>query len=98
MDSEPLKSIFQKLMILAPEHLQRMPLGLPKFDVEVKCVGGKSVLLTNTLSRLVDIDRTRPISGLDVTITYIPMIKIETMLLISLQEDTNADPTLKDPS
>ena len=52
-DHKPLQSIMQKPISLAPPRLQRMLLRLRMYDLQVKYVGAKSVLLTDTLSRLV---------------------------------------------
>lgn len=53
-DHKPLQSIFLKPISLAPARLQRMLLRLCKYDIQVKYVGSKSVLLADTLSRLVE--------------------------------------------
>ena len=91
-DHKPLQSIFQKSISLAPVRLQRMLLRLSKYDIQVKYVGAKSVLLVDTLSRLVQPGSAREIPGLDINIAQV--LKIEPNRLESLQEETKADSTL----
>ena len=91
-DHKPLQSIFQKPISLAPARLQRMLLRLSKYDIQVKYVGSKSVLLADTLSRLVEPGTAKEIPGLDINIAHV--LKVEPTRLESLQEETKADPTL----
>ena len=91
-DHKPLQNILLKPISLAPARLQRMLLRLSKYDIQVVYVGSKSVLLADTLSRLVEQGNARDIPGLDVSIAQV--LKVEPTLLESLQEDTKADPTL----
>ena len=84
-DHKPLQAIFQEPGSLAPPRLQRILLRLSKYDTQVKYVGSKSVLLANTLSRLVQPGTAKEIPGLDINIAT---------RLESLQEETKADPTL----
>ena len=91
-DHKPLQNILLKPISLAPARLQRMLLRLSKYDIQVVYVGSKSVLLADTLSRLVEQGSAREIPGLDVSIAQV--LKMEPTRLESLQEDTKADPTL----
>ena len=91
-DHKPLQSIFQKPISLAPARLQRMLLRISKYDIHVKYVGSKSVLLADTLSRLVEPDNAREIPGLDVSIAQV--LKVEPNRLESLQEETKGDSML----
>ena len=91
-DHKPLESIFLKPVSLAPARLQRMLLRLSKYDITVKYVGAKSVLLADTLSRLVTPGRSRAIPGLDISIAQV--LKVEPTRLESIQEQTKVDPTL----
>ncbi len=91
-DHKPLQSTFQKPISLAPAWLQRMLLRISKYDLHVKYVGSKSVLLADTLSRLVEPDNAREIPGLDVSIAQV--LKVEPNRLESLQEETKGDSTL----
>lgn len=52
-DHKRLEAIFLKPIGLAPARLQRMLLRLSKYNLKVKYVGAKSVLLADTLSRLI---------------------------------------------
>ena len=91
-DHKPLQNILLKPISLASARLQRMLLRLSKYDIQVMYVGSKSVLLADTLSRLVEQGSTREIPGLDVSIAQV--LKMEPTRLESLQEDTKAGPTL----
>ena len=91
-DHKPLQAIFQKPVSLAPPRLQRMLLRLSKYDTQVKYVGSKSVLLADTLSRLVQPGTAKEIPGLDINIAQV--MKVEPTRLESLQEETKADSTL----
>ena len=53
-DHKPLEPIFQKPISLAPARLQRMLLCLSKYDIQLRYVGSKGVLLADTLSRLIE--------------------------------------------
>ncbi len=91
-DHKPLESIFVKPISLAPARLQRMLLHLAKYDITVKYIGAKSVLLADTLSRLVKPGVDKEIPGLDVNIAGI--MKIKSIHLKSLCEETKSDETL----
>ena len=91
-DRKPLQAIFQKPVSLAPPRLQGMLLNLSKYDTQVKYVGSKSVLLADTLSRLVQPETAKEIPGLDINIAQV--LKVEPTCLESLQEETKADHTL----
>ena len=69
-----------------------MLLRLSKYDIQVKYVGFKSVLLADTLSRLIKPGSARNIPDLDIIIAQVP--KVEPTRLESLQEETEADSTL----
>ena len=69
-----------------------MLLRLSKCDIQVVYVGSKSVLLANTLSRLVEQGSAREILVLDVSIAQV--LKVKPTRLKSLPEDIKADPTL----
>ena len=84
--------IFLRPISLAPVKLQRMLLRLSKFDIQVKYVGSKSVLLVDTFSRPIQPDSTWEIPGLDINIAQ--ALKVEPTCLESLQEETKAYSTL----
>jgi len=92
MDHKPLQSIFQKPISLVPARLQRILLHLSKYDIQVKYVESKSVLLADTLSRLVEPETAKEIPGLDINIALV--LKVEPSRLDSLQEETKADSNL----
>jgi transposase InsO family protein len=92
-DHKPLEAIFQKPISLAPARLQRMLLRLAKYNIQVKYVGAKCVLLADTLSRLVIPGEDKEITGLNVTIAQV--LKIAPTRLDSLRAETQADPTLQ---
>ena len=71
-----------------------MLLRLAKYSVQVKYVGAKSVLLGDTLSRLVKSRKDEEVPGLDVTIAQ--LLKNVPTRLESLQGETRSDPTLQE--
>lgn len=91
-DHKPLESIFLKPISLAPARLQRMLLRLRMYDLYLKYVGAKSVLLADTLSRLVKPESDAAVPNLDVTIAQV--LKIKPTHMESLQSETKLDPTL----
>lgn len=50
-DHKPLENIVRKPLLNTPKRLQRMLLRLQRYDIEVKYIPGKSMLLADTLSR-----------------------------------------------
>lgn len=91
-DHRPLELIFLKPISLAPARLQRMLLRLSQYDLHVKYVGAKSVLLADTLSRLVTPGSGAAVPGLDISIAQV--LKVAPTRLQSLQRDTGSDPVL----
>ena len=91
-DHKPLQAICQKPVSLAPPRLQRMLLHLSKYDTQVNYVGSESVLLADTLSRLVQPGTAREIPGLGINIVQV--LKAEPTHPESLQEETKADSTM----
>ena len=69
-----------------------MLLRLSKYDTQVNYVESTSVLLADTLSRLVQPGTAKEIPGLDINIAQV--LKVEPTRLESLQEKTKADSTL----
>lgn len=90
-DHKPLESIFQKPISLAPARLQRMLIRLRMYDLRVKYVGAKSVLLADTLSRLVDKKGAKTIPDLDVSIAQV--LHFKPSYLEALQAEAKVDPT-----
>ena len=70
-----------------------MLLQLRRYDVKVKYVGSKSVLLADTLSRLILPGTDKNVPGLNVQIAQV--IKIRPTKLATMQEETVADPSLQ---
>ena len=58
----------------------------------MKYIESKSVLLADTLSRLVELETAKEIPGLDINIALV--LKVEPSRLESLQEETKADSNL----
>ncbi|XP_060734892.1 uncharacterized protein K02A2.6-like [Tachysurus vachellii] len=50
-DHKPLENIVRKPLLNTPKRLQRMLLRLQRYDIEVKYIPGKDMLLADTLSR-----------------------------------------------
>ncbi len=93
-DHKPLENIFLKPISLAPARLQRMLLRLRMYNLEVKYVGAKNVLIADTLSRLIKPGKDKEIPNLDISIAQI--LQIRPTHLQSLQDETKVDPTLKE--
>ena len=91
-DHKPLELIFLKPISLAPARLQRMLLRLAQYDLRVKYVGSKSVLLADTLSRLVTPGSSSAVPGLDISIAQV--LKVSQTRLALLQQETKTDLTL----
>ena len=69
-----------------------MLIRLSIYDLEVKYVGAKCVLLADTLSRLVAPGKDKAIPGLNIKIAQV--MKIRSSRLASLQDETKCDPIL----
>ena len=50
-DHKPLISIYKKPLVSVPKHLQRLPLRLQQYDVDLKYKPGSEMYLADTLSR-----------------------------------------------
>ena len=82
---------------LARARLQRMLLRLSTYNLQVKYSGSMSVLLADTLSRLVGHNEpNKEVPGLDKSIAQV--LKVEPISLESLQEETKVDPALAELS
>ena len=91
-DHKPLESIFKEPISLVPSHLHRVLLGFRVFDLNVKYVGTKIVLLADTHSRLGKLGSSQTIPDLNVHIAQVMSIKPTHPQ--SLQAETKEDPTL----
>ena len=93
-DHKPLEAIFLKPISLAPARLQRMLIRLRMYTLNVKYVGAKSVLVADTLSRLVIPGKDKEIQGLDITIAQV--LNIRPTHLEQLQKETKTDESLRE--
>ena len=91
-DHQPLEIICQKPISLAPARLQRMLLRLRTYTLQVKYVGAKSMLIADTLSRLVKPGTNPAVPDLNITISQV--LKIRPTRIESLQDEIKADPAL----
>ena len=87
-----METICRKPISLAPARLQRMLLRLRMYSLHVKYVGAKSILVADTLSRLVKPGTDPAVPDLNITVSQV--LKIRQTHVESLQEETKADPTL----
>jgi len=92
-DYQALEMIFMKRIGLAPPRLQRMLLRPGIYDISVRHVGAKSVLLADTLSRLIRPGTDRTIPNLDVSIAQV--MKIKPTYLETIQGETQSDALLR---
>ncbi len=91
-DHQPLETIFKKPISLTSPRLQRMLLRLTTYNLEVKYVSAKNVLMADTLSRLIVPGKDKAVPGLDITIAQV--MKIRPTCLSTLQEETKSDKDL----
>ena len=90
-DQQLLETIFHKLISLTLPRLQVMPLRLRTHDIKVKYVGTKSVLIANTIKKLLRPQTDPEIKGLRMTIAQVLNIKQK---LDILRDETTADSIL----
>ena len=69
-DHKPLEMIQLKNLLAAPPRLQRMLLRLQNYDVTIRYQLGKTLLLADGLSRLIE-DRPDPPIQLDVRVNLV---------------------------
>ena len=91
-DHQPLETICRKPISLAPARLQRMLLTLRMYSLQVKYISVKSVLVADTLSRLVKPGTDPAVPDLNFTVSQV--LKIRPTHVESLQDKTKANPTL----
>ena len=80
----------------SPFAAENIAASRSQYDNQVKYVRSRSVLLADTLSRLIKPGSARAIPGLDVDIALV--LKVEPTRLKTLQEETKADFTLAAPT
>ena len=111
-DHKPLESIFRKSLLSAPKRLQRMLLRLQKFDLQVSYKKGTEMYLADTLSRAYRVHKsTREDVAEDVVyieemrgdterelecINMIQYLPVSEATLISIQQATESDATLRE--
>lgn len=83
------KPFSKKPISLAPARLQRMLLSLQSYDLNVQYVGSKSVLLVDTLSRLIAPGIDETILDLDINIAQV--LNFNNTRLQCLQDETKND-------
>jgi len=94
-DHKPLEAIFKKHLDKAPPRISRMMLRIQKYDVTIKYVPGKEILLADALSRV------NPCSGDEIKDLQISVHEIHSglnatpMRIKSIQEATSNDTTLQ---
>ena len=91
-DHEPLQHIFRKQISAAPPRLQRMLLRLTTYELDVKYVSAKHVLLADGLSRLIKPNKDKEIPGLDVSIASVMRVNATTLKI--LQDEVDSDDVL----
>ena len=89
-DHKPLEMIQLKNLHAAPPRLQRMLLRLQNYDVIIRYQPGKTLLLADGLSRLVE-DRPDPPVQLDVRVN---LVQFSSDRVEQLREETAHDPVL----
>ena len=92
-DRKLLQHTLEKPISLAPPRLQRILLRLRRYEVKVKYVGTKGVLLADTLSRLIVPGTDENIPGMNVQKAQV--LKIYPTKLAMMQEETRAYRCLK---
>ena len=85
-DHKPLEAIQKKNIANAPPRLQNMLLRLQKYDVNIKYVPGKELILTDALSRLPG-HESHEMSGMDVQIHKVQQVSLSKLDKIRLETD-----------
>ena len=85
-DHKPLEAIQKKNIANAPPRLQNMLLRLQKYDVNIKYVPGKEMILADALSRLPG-HESHEMSGMDVQIHKIQQVSLSKLDKIRLETD-----------
>ncbi|XP_052396170.1 uncharacterized protein K02A2.6-like [Carassius gibelio] len=96
-DHKPLENIVRKPLLNTPKRLQRMLLRLQRYDIEVKYIPGKDMLLADTLSRSYLPEHASE-SSVEVEIESINMVQhvnIAEERLQAVREETSKDRKLQ---
>ncbi len=97
-DHQPLKSIFNKSITQCPPRIQRFFMKLQKYDFDVEYSPGKTMVVSDVLSRVyltnqpTEIEETDLIHCVQSTFDSLP---ISESRLIELQKETASDTTLQ---
>lgn len=91
-DHKPLESIHLKHLISAPPRLQRMLLRLQPYDLKIKYIPGKDMLIADALSRLSP-EENHPIGNMEVQVHEVYPQFSKTMM-VKIRENTSSDQEL----
>ena len=98
-DHQPLKSIFNKSISQCPPRVQRFFMQLQKYDFDLECAPGKTMVVSDALSRAYLKDRSSPELEESDLIHHVHSIldslPISTARLTQLQKETASDPVLQ---
>ena len=98
-DHQPLKSIFNKSISQCPPRIQRFFLKLQKYDFDLEYAPGKTMVVSDALSRAYLKDRSSPELEESDLIHHVHSIldslPISTARLTQLQKETASDPVLQ---
>ncbi len=98
-DHQPLKSIFNKSISQCPPRIQRFFMKLQKYDFDLEYAPGKTMVVSDALSRAYLKDRSSPELEESDLIHHVHSIldslPIRTARLTQLQKETASDPVLQ---
>ena len=98
-DHQPLKSIFNKSISQCPPRIQRFFMKLQKYDFDLEYAPGKTMVVSDALSRAYLKDRSSPELEESNLIHHVHSIldslPITTARLTQLQKETASDPVLQ---
>ena len=97
-DHQPLKSIFSKSIVDCPPRIQRFFLKLQKYDFNLEYAPGKTMVVSDALSRAYINDNTTEIPEAQLihqVISTFQLLPISKSRLVQLQQETSLDPVLQ---
>ena len=93
-DHKPLEAIFKKHLSSAPPRLARMLLHIQKYDVQIKHLPGKDILVADALSRISSCPG-EAVQGLDISVHEVHLnLNASPTRVCQIQEETAKDSTL----